>query len=342
MHARQVVLGAMALLLGGCAARAPVLPETVLASNALSVEIAGAPFFPQEAYQCGPAALATVLGHSGLELTPTELAPQVYLPRREGSLQIELIAATRRHGRIPVVISPELAALIAELQAGRPVLVLQNLRLRTWPAWHYAVVVGYDAIKDVLLMRSGQTKRLETSTAEFLRTWSLAGRWAIVTLVPGELPASSEPRRYLEAVAAMENAGAHSAALVNAYRAALTRWPRSFVARFGLANALRSSGELAEAEVTYRTLLAERPDEPAVVNNLADVLTGRGCPDEALALLDQIPDGEGADALGAALRKTRAEALAARGQRGSSCSVASRLQTTADDAGQSFEEGRVR
>jgi tetratricopeptide (TPR) repeat protein len=326
MHPRRVVLGAMALLLGGCAARAPVLPETLPASDAQAVEIAGAPFFPQEAYQCGPAALATVLGHSGLELTPSELAPQVYLPRREGSLQIELIAATRRHGRIPVVISPELAALIAELQAGRPVLVLQNLRLRTWPAWHYAVVVGYDAIKDVLLMRSGQTKRLETPAAEFLRTWSLAGRWAIVTLVPGELPASSGPRRYLEAVAAMESAGADPATLVTAYRAALTRWPRSFVARFGLANALRSSGKLAEAEANYRTLLAERPDERAVVNNLADLLVERGCPEEALALLDRLPANGAADALGAVLRKTRAEALAARGQGGSSCFVTSRLQ----------------
>ena len=330
MHSRRALLVATALLLAGCAAHAPVLPRALPASAAPSAEIARAPFFPQEDYQCGPAALATVLGHSGLEVTPVELAPQVYLPQRKGSLQIELIAAARRHGRIPVIVSPELGALIAELQAGRPVLVLQNLRLRTWPAWHYAVVVGYDAQSDVLLLRSGRTRRLETPADEFLRTWRLAGRWAVVTLVPGELPASSGPRGYLEAVAAMESAGAGPATLISAYRAALTRWPQSFVARFGLANALRSGGELAEAEASYRTLLAERPDEPAVVNNLADVLVARGCPDEALRLLDRILDTDGADALGAALQKTRAEALATRGLRGSSCSVASRLQATGD------------
>lgn len=336
MHPRRVLLGAMALLLGGCAVRAPVLPEALPASAAQSAEIVGAPFFPQEDYQCGPAALATVLGHSGLELTPSELAPQVYLPQRKGSLQIELVAAARRHGRIPVIVSPELAAMIAELEAGRPVLVLQNLRLRTWPAWHYAVVVGYDAKRDVLLMRSGKTKRLETPTAEFLRTWGLAGRWAIVTLAPGELPASSEPRRYLEAVAAMESAGADPATLVTAYRAALARWPQSFVARFGLANALRSSGKLAEAEATYRALLAERPDEPAVVNNLADLLVERGCADEALALLDRLLANGTAGALGAVLRKTRAEALAARGERASSCIVTSRPEAAGGRA-QPFE-----
>lgn len=320
------MLGALALILAGCAARAPVLPRALPASAAQSVEIVRAPFFPQEDYQCGPAALATVLGHSGLELTPSELAPQVYLPQRKGSLQVELVAAARRHGRIPVIVSPELPALTAELQAGRPVLVLQNLRLRTWPAWHYAVVVGYDAKRDVLLMRSGRTKRLETPAAEFLRTWSLAGRWGMVTLPPGELPASSEPRGYLEAVAAMESAGADPATLIGAYRAALARWPKNFVARFGLANALRSSGKLAEAEASYRALLAERPDEPAVVNNLADVLVERGCPDEALVLLEQTLARGTAGALGAALRKTRAEALAARDLRGSACSVTSRLQ----------------
>jgi tetratricopeptide (TPR) repeat protein len=319
-HPRRALLGAIALLLAGCAARAPVLEQTLPAGGPRSVEVAGAPFFPQENYQCGPAALATVLGQSGLSVTPAALAPQVYLPQRKGSLQIELIAATRRHGRIPVIIAPELAALVAELQAGRPVLVLQNLRLQTWPAWHYAVAVGYDARRDVFLLRSGRTKRLETPAAEFLRTWGLGERWAVVTLVPGELPASSDPRRYLEAVAAMESV-ADSGTLTTAYRAALARWPQNFAARFGLANALRSSGELAKAEMAYRALLVERPDEPAIVNNLADLLVARGCRGEALLLLAQIlANGAGA-ALGATLEKTRAEALAARDLPGRSCSV---------------------
>jgi hypothetical protein len=32
---------------------------------------------------------------------------------------------------------------VDQLEAGRPVLVLQNLALKLWPQWHYAVVVGY-------------------------------------------------------------------------------------------------------------------------------------------------------------------------------------------------------
>jgi tetratricopeptide (TPR) repeat protein len=314
---RRALLGAMVMLLAGCAVRAPVLPELIPGSAPRSVEIAGAPFFPQEDYQCGPAALATVLGHSGLEVEPEALAPQVYLPQRKGSLQIELIAAARRHGRIPVTLAPDVNALVAELQAERPVLVLQNLRIRTWPTWHYAVVVGYDAQRDAVLLRSGRTQRLEMPAAEFLRTWRLGGKWGVVTLAPGELPASPDPQRYLEAVIAME-AAAEPGTLAAAYRAALARWPNHPVARFGLANALRSGGVLAEAETLYRSLLTERPDEPAVINNLADLLVGRGCPDEALRLLDRALAKDGG-ALRAALEATRAGALAARTQPGRTC-----------------------
>lgn len=322
MDPRQALLGAVALLLAGCAARTPVLQESLPGAGPQTVEIVDAPFFPQEEYQCGPAALATMLGHSGLEIPPGALAPLVYLPRRKGSLQIELVAAARRYGRIPVVIAPKLTALVAELRAGRPVLVLQNLRLQTWPVWHYAVVVGYDAQSDVFVLRSGRTKRLQTPTAEFLGTWRLGGHWAVVTLVPGELPASSEPWRYLEAVAAMEGF-ADPGTLIIAYRAALTRWPRNFAARFGLANALRATGDLANAEIGYRALLVERPEEPAVVNNLADLLVKKGCPDEALMLVDRIFTNADGGVLHSTLKKTRAEALAARALPRRACPVGS-------------------
>lgn len=307
-------LGALvaALLLAGCAARGPLLPEVLPASAPRSAELAAVSFFPQQEFQCGPAALATVLVHAGVDVTPAALAPKVYLPDRRGSLQIELVAAARRHGRIPVTIDPELAVLLAEVAAGRPVLVLQNLRLATWPAWHYAVAIGYDAERDVVLLRSGTTARLATPAPDFLRTWRLGGSWAFVALAPGELPASDDPRRYLEAVAGTEHvAGADT--LIRAYRAALERWPGNFAARFGLANALRAGGDLAEAESIYRALLDERPDEAAVINNLADLLVARRCAAEAVTVVERALAGDVPRNLGPALEQTRTEALEARG-----------------------------
>jgi len=329
----RAALAALAVALAGCAARGPVLAPQLPAQAPAAVELAGVPFFPQEDYQCGPAALATVLAHSGAPATPAALAPQVYLPERKGSLQIELVAAARRHGRIPVVVAPRLSALVDELQAGRPVLVMQNLALASFPVWHYAVAVGYDRDADEVLLRSGRTERLAMPAAEFARTWTLGERWGLVVLEPGRLPAAADPQAYLDAVAAMEPI-ADPAFLAKAYRAALVRWPEHFVARFGLASALRRAGELADAERLYRALHAARPAEPAVANNLADLLVAKGCPAEALALVERaLAAAALSPSLRGVLEQTRDEARAAAAQSTRACTLAADPAHASSSAG---------
>ena len=55
------------------------------------LELTAVPFHPQELYQCGPAALATVLNWSGEQVRPSALVDEVYLPGRQGSLQLEML-----------------------------------------------------------------------------------------------------------------------------------------------------------------------------------------------------------------------------------------------------------
>ena len=69
-------------------------------------ELTEVPFFPQDDYQCGPAALATVMSAAGVKVTPEELVPEVYLPERKGSLQVEMLAAPRRHGLVSYQLAP--------------------------------------------------------------------------------------------------------------------------------------------------------------------------------------------------------------------------------------------
>ena len=56
------------LLLSGCShqglSREQIYKEPPLP---VSVDLDGTPFFPQERYQCGPAALATILNESGID-----------------------------------------------------------------------------------------------------------------------------------------------------------------------------------------------------------------------------------------------------------------------------------
>ena len=60
------------------------------------------PFIPQEAYQCGPAALGMMLQWNGLPGDKTALVDEVWLPERQGALGIELVAAGRARGRSPI------------------------------------------------------------------------------------------------------------------------------------------------------------------------------------------------------------------------------------------------
>lgn len=240
------------------------------------------PFFPQSDYQCGPAALATLLTSTGVAVTPTDLVAQVYVAGLHGSLQAELLGATRRHELLPYVLAPDLSALFAELDAGRPVLVLQNLGFEHAPAWHYAVVVGFDAERGRVILRSGGERRRLEPLARFVRSWQHAEHWAFVALEPGELPASATADRYVHALAGAEPLLPRAAA-DRAYASALRAWPDDELVLFAAAGHELGAGDLDEAATHYRAVLARSPRHPAALNNFANVLAAQGCFAEARA-----------------------------------------------------------
>ena len=271
------LLPALFVVLAGCASIPPSVSELPVAGQAIELE--DTPFYPQERYQCGPAALTTVLVQSGAAATLEDMVDKVYLPGRQGSLQVELLAATRTEGRLPYVIDGSLAAIWRELEAGRPVLVLQNLGVATaigdWSRWHYAVVVGIDAKRGEVMLRSGTDRRRVTSSRTFLHTWRRGGYWGMVVLTPGELPADPDRSRYFEAVAALEQAGRAEEAAI-AWQTALGHWPGDTVALFGLANSRLLLGDYRAAEEAYRDLLQRDGSLVAARNNLALALAGQG------------------------------------------------------------------
>lgn len=191
------------LVVSGCAST-PQLAESTrqhLPRQALLEEV---PFHGQRDYQCGPASLAMVLNAAGVPVTVDTLIPQVFLPGREGSVQPEMLGTVRRQGRIPFRIDGSLDALLTEINAGHPVVVMQNLSLPAWPVWHYAVAIGFDRGEKTLTLHSGmEPERLE-SFKRFDATWARSERWAFIALPPGQLPATGDGRAALDAIADFE------------------------------------------------------------------------------------------------------------------------------------------
>lgn len=275
---RRLSTAAVALLvlsiLGGCATQSARLLEQPPSDLPVRVELKDTPFFPDDSYHCGPAALATSLTGAGMPVRPEALVDELILPARRGTLQIEMLAAARRHGAVATVIPDEMEALLREIAAGNPVVVLQNLGLSWYPVWHYAVAVGYDLDEGKLLLRSGMTKRDETVFRTFEHTWNRGRRWAFVALPPGRLPVTAAEAEAVRALVAFER-GAPPAASVTAYRSGLERWPGNATLAMGLGNALYAAGDKAGAEQAFH-LAAETHNLAAAYNNRARVLLELG------------------------------------------------------------------
>nr|WP_255490827.1 PA2778 family cysteine peptidase [Spartinivicinus marinus] len=246
------------------------------ADSFYQVELEQVPFFPQTEYHCGPAALATVLNYWDVPVVPDDLVDEVYTPAKQGSFQIELVAATRQRGLLAYEMKGSLQQLLAEITAGHPVLVMLNLGYSWYPQWHYAVVVGFEWSEKQVVLRSEQHKRYKMPLALFGKTWSRASYWGLVALPPDRLPATANPLTYLKAAQSLEQVSQRKAAIM-AYQAALKTWPHQPIALLGLGNIYYANQQRQQSIDTLMTLVKEHPLHTVGWNNLGYALATSGC-----------------------------------------------------------------
>lgn len=269
------------LLLNGCSSQ-PQLADTLPSE----VELTDTPFFPQIEHQCGPAALATMLSYRGLNITPAELIPQIFLPERKGSLQIELTAAARRYGMLAYPLADNLSDLLLEVAAGNPVLILQNLAFDWRPQWHYAVVVGYNLAQNEVILRSGRQRRWISKMSAFSNTWQRSANWALVILPADKVPQTAKPGPFLKSAFDLEATDKQKEAL-SAYRAASARWPDDKRVWLALGNGAFKLNQLEEAYTALNKAVSLDPGDAIALNNLAYVYLAAGCADQARKLITQ-------------------------------------------------------
>jgi hypothetical protein len=240
------------------------------------VELTQVPFHRQDDFLCGPASLAMVFNAAGIPSASVEsLTPMVYLPGRQGSLQAEMLGATRRSGLVAYTLAPRLEDMLRELAAGTPVVVLLNLSIKLVPVWHYAVVVGYDLDKREVTVRSAKKARDEWSFGFLEFFWQDSGHWSMLALPPGRLPVTANEPEAAASIAALEQVGRLAEARAS-YRALLARWPQSLVGLVGLGNVEYALKDLPAAERAFLRASEAHPRSAIAFNNRAHVLAALG------------------------------------------------------------------
>lgn len=212
---------ALLFLLGACASGPQLLPETKRLAE--RVELADVPFFQLSDAQGGPSALAALLNHHGVITSPGLVDERIQQLAKGQSAPAGLEVVARSYDLLVYPVPGNLDALMQQVSAGHPVLVMQD-RLFGGPGTQFALLVGYDQRERTLVLRSGNTRRWYTSFARFDDAWGEAGRWAVLLMPTNQLPAQPLKQTWLTAAQALEQQGRADAAQ-RALRTARQVWP---------------------------------------------------------------------------------------------------------------------
>jgi len=255
------------LFLGGCASTA--LDRYYREPNRAPdfVYLEKVPFVEQTEMHCGPAALSMLSKWSGRDISPDHWAELTFTPGKEGSFQTDLIGAARREGFLAIPLQGY-KAIFAELLAGTPVLVLQNLGFSWYPIWHYSVVTGYDLEEKEIRLHSGHRADWRVSLSSFESEWKSGDHWALVLLPAGKLSASADEIDHLRAAAALERVE-HFSEAEKVYEAVLTKWPESIGALVGLGNVTYQRKDYAASVRALEQATKIDPEFAAAWHNLA-------------------------------------------------------------------------
>ena len=170
------ILTLAACLLSGC-----VSPRALRTPEDRQVRLV-VPFFPDDTDQCGPSALASVLGYWGKPSTPGELRQEIYRAHLKGSLTVDLLLAAESRGLSAEMADGGLVQVKKELEEGHPVIAFVNVGLRVYPIGHYMVITGYDDGRQVLFAHSGMKRDKKISYGKFDKQWEKTRRWTLLIL----------------------------------------------------------------------------------------------------------------------------------------------------------------
>lgn len=253
------------------------------------VDIHGVPFYSQQEFYCGPTTLAEIFEFNGVKKSPQSIAPQLFIPKRKGSLQLEMVAAIRQEEFLAYSNRGSLVKLLQLINQNIPVIVLQNLGLSWYPLWHYSVVKGYDLQSQEFILHSADIKNRRVAMKVFERTWQRAKFWFVVALTPSQNISNLDSFTYISAAQDLISIGKGTAAIPFLQKA-IKAWPENWLSYFLLANyyfeqSIKSGKAFNQAIYWFEQGFSVGKSEKNYLNNYAYALFKNGNIEQAKIMI---------------------------------------------------------
>jgi ABC-type bacteriocin/lantibiotic exporter with double-glycine peptidase domain len=171
-------LTAFILTMSGCGAASFDAIRPGLEARGHYIE--GVPFVKQTEYDCGPAALASVLSFRGKAVDLERITKSVYLPSLRGTLPMDLERYAKDEGFRTSSSSGTAAALKTAIASNIPVICLLDLGFGFYRQPHFVTVIGFDDGNGLFIMHDGATPNRTMTYEDFEKKWARAGKWMIV------------------------------------------------------------------------------------------------------------------------------------------------------------------
>jgi predicted double-glycine peptidase len=140
--------------------------------------IRNVPFYPQEKYQCGPASLAGVLNHWKINVSPEEIASEIYSKSARGTLNIDMALYVEKIGLKVRQYGGSFEDIRDKIDSGYPLIVLVDEGFLIYQKNHFMVVIGYGG--EGIIVNSGREQGKFIPVRKFFRPWERTKFWTLV------------------------------------------------------------------------------------------------------------------------------------------------------------------
>jgi len=135
------------------------------------------PFYQQETYQCGPASLAGVLNYWGVDVTPQEIAEEIFSTSARGTLNIDMVLYAQRKGLKAQYYRGDIEDIERKISDGFPLIVLVDFGFTVYQVNHFMVIIGFN--EHGVVVNSGKHQGRLLSWRDFKKAWKKTDFWTL-------------------------------------------------------------------------------------------------------------------------------------------------------------------